>query len=59
VAAEHSALIRAVRSAASELDELACRKGLRAFERFEAIADVNFAEAELGALKAQGYQLPK
>jgi hypothetical protein len=59
VAAEHDALIRAIGRAASDLDEVADRKNLRAFERFEAIAEVNFGEAELTALEAKGYRLPR
>jgi hypothetical protein len=59
VAVEHAALIRAVRCTASDLDDVAGRKNLRAFERFEAIADVNFGEAELSALEAKGYRLPR
>jgi hypothetical protein len=59
VAAEHNALIDAVRRATSDLDELARRKDLRTWERFEAIADVNFGEAELSALEARGYRLPR
>ena len=56
VEAEHNALTRAVQRAASNLDELAHR---RAFERFEAMAEVNFAQAELRALEARGYRLAK
>jgi hypothetical protein len=59
VAAEHDALIRAIGRAASDLDEVADRKNLRAFQRFEAIAEVNFGEAELTALEAKGYRLPR
>jgi hypothetical protein len=59
VAAEHTALIRAIRVTASELNELARRNDLRAFQRFEAMAEVNFAEPELRALEARGYSLPK
>jgi hypothetical protein len=59
VEAEHEALTRAARRTASSLDELARRKDLRAFERFEALADVNFAQAELRALEARGYRLAR
>jgi hypothetical protein len=59
VEAEHDALTRAVQRAASSLDELARRKHLRAFERFDAMAEVNFAQAELRALEARGYRLAK
>jgi hypothetical protein len=59
VAAEHNALIHAVRRAASDLDEVARRNDFRAFERFEAIAEVNLGEAELSALEARGYRLPE
>jgi hypothetical protein len=59
VAAEHTALIRAIRVTASELDELAHRNGLRASQRFEAMAELDFAEPELRALEARGYSLPK
>jgi hypothetical protein len=59
VAAGHNALIRAVRRAASDLDELAHRKGLRTFERFEAMAEINFGEAEMRALEVRGHRLPK
>jgi hypothetical protein len=59
VEAEHNALTRAVRRAASNLDELAHRKDLRAFERFEAMTEVNLAQAELRALEARGYRLAK
>jgi hypothetical protein len=59
VEAEHNALTRAVQRTASNLDELAHRKDLRAFERFEALAEVNFAQGELRALEARGYRLAK
>jgi hypothetical protein len=59
VAAEHEALIRAIERAASDLYEVADRKNLRAFERFEAIAEVSFGEAELTALEGKGYRLPR
>jgi hypothetical protein len=57
IAAEHVALVRAMREACVELDEVAARHGLRAFERFEAMAEANLAEAELSALEAKGYRL--
>jgi hypothetical protein len=59
VAAEHTALVRAVRRAASDLLEVAQRKDIRAFERFEAMAEIDFGEAEMRALEAKGYRLPK
>jgi hypothetical protein len=59
VAAEHDALIRAIERTASDLDKVADRKNLGAFQRFEAIAEVNFGEAELTALEAKGYRLPR
>jgi hypothetical protein len=59
VAAEHTALVCAVRRAASDLSEVAQRKGMRAFERFEAMAEIDFGEAEMRALEAKGYRLPK
>lgn len=58
VAAEHEALIRALRRTASDLEEVADRKNLRARERFEAIAEIDFGEAEARALEAKGYRLP-
>jgi len=57
VAAEHFALVRAARKAASELLELAARDDLRAFERFEAIGELNLGGVELAALEAKGYRL--
>ena len=59
VEAEHTALIRAIRVTASELSALARRNDLRAFQRFEAMAEVNFAQGELRALEARGYRLAK
>jgi hypothetical protein len=57
VEAEHNALTGAVRRAAANLGELADRRDLRASERFEAMAEANFGQAELRALEARGYRL--
>jgi methylaspartate ammonia-lyase len=56
-AAEHAALVRAARNASSELDELAARDDLRAFERFDAVTELKLGDLELTALEAKGYRL--
>jgi hypothetical protein len=56
-AAEHAALVRAARNASSELDELAARDDLRAFERFDAVTELKLGDSELAALEAKGYRL--
>jgi hypothetical protein len=58
VAPEHDALVRAIRQAAAELDELARRKDLSPRQRFEAISEVDLATTEARALEAKGYRLP-
>jgi hypothetical protein len=55
---EHRALMNALRRVATELDELARRKGLSPRERFIAISEVDFATAEARALETKGYRLP-
>jgi hypothetical protein len=57
VAAEHFALVHAAQKAATDLLELAAREDLRAFERFEAIGELQLGGVELAALEAKGYRL--
>jgi hypothetical protein len=57
VAAEHFALVHAAQKAATDLLELAARNDLRAFERFEAIGELQLGGVELAALEAKGYRL--
>lgn len=59
VAAEHAALIGALRAASLDLGELAKRDDLRAFERFEAMAEIELAQTELRQLEAKGYRVPR
>jgi hypothetical protein len=57
VAAEHDALVRAMRQSCLELEDVATRDDLRASERFAAMGDATLAEAELAAIEAKGYRL--
>ena len=57
VAAEHFALVHAAQKAATDLLELAAREDLGAFERFEAIGELQLGGVELAALEAKGYRL--
>src|SRR3954452_19440706 len=57
VASEHRALVEAIGRTASELDDVSRRNGLKAFERFDAMAELDLARNELSAVEAKGYRV--